>query len=51
MDKATTLGPLSTEAALVKLLHQIKQAVAKGATVVMAANALTAQALSCSRRS
>ena len=35
MDKATTLGPLSTEAALVKLLHQIKQAVAKGATVVM----------------
>jgi succinate-semialdehyde dehydrogenase/glutarate-semialdehyde dehydrogenase len=35
MDKATTLGPLSTEAALIKLLHQIKQAVAKGATVVM----------------
>jgi succinate-semialdehyde dehydrogenase/glutarate-semialdehyde dehydrogenase len=35
MDKATTLGPLSTEAALVKLLNQIKQAVAKGATVVM----------------
>jgi succinate-semialdehyde dehydrogenase/glutarate-semialdehyde dehydrogenase len=35
MDKATTLGPLSTEAALIKLLHQIKQAVVKGATVVM----------------
>jgi len=35
MDKATTLGPLSTEAALIKLLGQIKQAVAKGATIVM----------------
>ena len=35
MDKATTLGPLSTEAALVQLLAQVKRAVAKGATVVM----------------
>lgn len=35
MDKATTLGPLSTEAALLKLLEQVKRAVAKGATVVM----------------
>jgi succinate-semialdehyde dehydrogenase/glutarate-semialdehyde dehydrogenase len=35
MDKATTLAPLSTEAALVKLLGQVNQAVAKGATVVM----------------
>jgi succinate-semialdehyde dehydrogenase/glutarate-semialdehyde dehydrogenase len=35
MDKATTLGPLSTEAALVKLLDQVTRAVAKGATVVM----------------
>ncbi|MEO8050306.1 MAG: NAD-dependent succinate-semialdehyde dehydrogenase [Acidobacteriota bacterium] len=35
MDKATTLGPLSTEAALVKLLDQVKRAVAKGATLVM----------------
>ena len=35
MDEATTLGPLSTEAALVQLLGQIEQAVAKGATVVM----------------
>jgi len=35
MDKATTLGPLSTEAALVKLLEQVKRAVAKGATLVM----------------
>ncbi len=35
MDKSTTLGPLSTEAALVKLLDQIKRAVAKGATIVM----------------
>jgi succinate-semialdehyde dehydrogenase/glutarate-semialdehyde dehydrogenase len=35
MDKATTLAPLSTEAALVQLLDQIKRAVAKGATLVM----------------
>jgi succinate-semialdehyde dehydrogenase/glutarate-semialdehyde dehydrogenase len=35
MDPATTLGPLSTEAALVTLLDQVKRAVAKGATVVM----------------
>ena len=35
MDKATTLAPLSSEAALKKLLKQVKQAVAKGATVIM----------------
>jgi succinate-semialdehyde dehydrogenase/glutarate-semialdehyde dehydrogenase len=35
MDETTTLGPLSTEAALVKLLDQVKQAVANGATLVM----------------
>lgn len=35
MDKSTTLGPLSTEAALVKLLAQVEHAVAKGAAVVM----------------
>ena len=35
MDAATTLGPLSTEAALVQLLGQIKRAVAKGAKLVM----------------
>jgi succinate-semialdehyde dehydrogenase/glutarate-semialdehyde dehydrogenase len=35
MDKATKLGPLSTEGALVQLLGQIKSAVAKGAKVVM----------------
>jgi succinate-semialdehyde dehydrogenase/glutarate-semialdehyde dehydrogenase len=35
MDKTTTLGPLSTESALVQLLGQIKSAVAKGAKVVM----------------
>jgi succinate-semialdehyde dehydrogenase/glutarate-semialdehyde dehydrogenase len=35
MDKATTLGPLSTEAALVQLLDQVERAVAKGATLVM----------------
>src|SRR5664280_1811642 len=35
MDKATTLGRLSTEAALVQLLGQVKRAVAKGATLVL----------------
>ena len=35
MEKGTTLGPLSTEAALVKLVGQVKQAVDKGATLVM----------------
>ena len=35
MDKNTTLGPLSTEGALVKLVDQVKRAVAKGATLVM----------------
>jgi succinate-semialdehyde dehydrogenase/glutarate-semialdehyde dehydrogenase len=35
MDKATTLGPLSTEAALAQLLDQVNRAVAHGATVVM----------------
>lgn len=35
MDKATTLGPLSTEGALVQLLGQIKEAVAQGAKLVM----------------
>ena len=35
MDKATTLAPLSSEAALVKLLDQVTRAVASGASVVM----------------
>lgn len=35
MDAATTLAPLSTEAALITLLDQIDRAVAKGAKVVM----------------
>jgi succinate-semialdehyde dehydrogenase/glutarate-semialdehyde dehydrogenase len=35
MDKATTLGPLSTEAALLQLLDQVTRAVAGGAKVVM----------------
>jgi succinate-semialdehyde dehydrogenase/glutarate-semialdehyde dehydrogenase len=35
MEEATTLGPLSTEAALVQLLGQVEGAVAKGATLVM----------------
>ncbi len=35
MDKHTTLGPLSTEAALVQLLKQVDEAVAHGATLVL----------------
>ena len=35
MDKTTTLGPLSTESALVQLLGQVDRAVAGGAKVVM----------------
>jgi len=35
LDRATTLAPLSTESALVKLLDQVKRAVDKGATLVM----------------
>lgn len=35
MDAATTLGPLSTEDALVKLVKQVKKAVAEGATLLM----------------
>ena len=35
MDEKTTLGPLSTESALVDLLKQVDAAVSKGATVVM----------------
>ncbi len=35
MVKATTLAPLSTEAALAQLLAQVERAVAKGATLVM----------------
>jgi succinate-semialdehyde dehydrogenase/glutarate-semialdehyde dehydrogenase len=35
MDKATTLGPLSMEAALVKLLEQVTRAVARGVTLVI----------------
>jgi succinate-semialdehyde dehydrogenase/glutarate-semialdehyde dehydrogenase len=35
MDTATTLGPLSTESALVQLLAQVDEAVAKGGKLVM----------------
>lgn len=35
MDEATTLAPLSTEAALTTLLAQVKRAVAKGATLAL----------------
>jgi len=35
MDEKTTLGPLSTESALVDLLKQVEGAVAKGAKVVL----------------
>ena len=50
MDKATTLGPLSTEAALVQLLDQVNRAVANGAPWSWEASGLIDQALSCSRR-
>ena len=35
MDKTTTLGPLSTEAALVQLVKQVDDAIAQGATLVL----------------
>ena len=35
LDETTTLGPISTEEALVKLVDQVDQAVANGAIVVM----------------
>jgi succinate-semialdehyde dehydrogenase/glutarate-semialdehyde dehydrogenase len=35
MDEGTTLGPLSSEAALVQLLKQVEEAVAHGATLVL----------------
>jgi succinate-semialdehyde dehydrogenase/glutarate-semialdehyde dehydrogenase len=35
LDEKTTLGPLSSEPALLQLLGQVDQAVSKGATVVM----------------
>jgi succinate-semialdehyde dehydrogenase/glutarate-semialdehyde dehydrogenase len=35
MDEKTTLGPLSTESALVDLLKQVDGAIAKGATLIM----------------
>lgn len=38
MDPATTLAPLSTQAALVNLLDQIQGAVAKGAKVLLGGN-------------
>ena len=49
MDPATTLGPLSTEAALVKLLDQVQRCVAAGARVVMGASASPVSAPTCSR--
>ena len=35
LDQKTTLGPLSTEAALVQLLGQVESAIANGATLIM----------------
>lgn len=40
MNETTTLGPLSSEAALLKLLDQVKRAIANGATLVMGGNRL-----------
>ena len=51
MDKKTTLGPLSSEAALVQLLKQVETAVAKGAKLLMGASASIAPAPICSPRS
>lgn len=38
MDETTTLAPLSSEAALIKLLDQVKRAITHGATLVMGGN-------------
>jgi len=38
MDTATTLGPLSTESALLKLLNQVEEAVSRGAGIVLGGN-------------
>jgi succinate-semialdehyde dehydrogenase/glutarate-semialdehyde dehydrogenase len=38
MDETTTLGPLSSEAALVQLLEQVKTAVSKGAKLLIGGN-------------
>jgi succinate-semialdehyde dehydrogenase/glutarate-semialdehyde dehydrogenase len=38
MNPATTLGPLSTEPALLKLLNQVDEAVARGAEIVLGGN-------------
>jgi succinate-semialdehyde dehydrogenase/glutarate-semialdehyde dehydrogenase len=38
MDPATTLAPLSTESALLKLLNQVEEAVARGAGIVLGGN-------------
>jgi len=40
MDKRTTFGPLSTEAALVKLLDQVDRAIRNGARIVTGGNRL-----------
>jgi succinate-semialdehyde dehydrogenase/glutarate-semialdehyde dehydrogenase len=41
MDETTTLAPLSSEAALIKLLDQVKRATTSGATLVMGGNRIT----------
>ena len=41
MDETTTLAPLSSEAALIKLLDQVKRATASGATLVMGGNRIS----------
>jgi len=43
MDEATTLGPLSSEAALLKLLDQVKNAINHGAKLVMGGNRIERQ--------
>ena len=51
MDEKTTLGPLSTESALVDLLKQVDGAVAKGAKVLMGGKRVDRPGSSWPRRS
>ncbi len=43
MDESTTLAPLSSEAALLKLLDQVKRAIEHGATLVMGGNRIACE--------
>ena len=49
-NATTTLGPMSTEGALIKLLDQVKQAVDGGAKLVMGGGRIDRPGLICSRQ-